>query len=148
MIIMTVCLNHRIKAGWKIASHRNCKGIRLTWFASRAFFINMFLLVVWLVMYANNWVLHGPKVVSVCLHITLISSFWCRLAWKHWTCKMLVRYIMSSICQRSRLLSLLSIMLYAIYGVVFFQLIFFSFGDYENICTSYFIIIKLENINH
>ena len=45
---------------------------------------------------------------------TISLSSLCRLIWKHWTTKMLVRYMMPSVCLRLRQFSQLS--LYSLYG--------------------------------
>ena len=53
------------------------------------------------VMYANNRVHYGLEIMLVCLHIYTISlSSLCRLIWSHWTCKMLIWYILLSVCPR------------------------------------------------
>ena len=66
---------------------------------------------------------------------TISLSSLCRLIWKHWTTKMLVRYMMPSVCLRLRQLSQLS--LYSLYGAVCLQLTQFSCDDRENV---YFIL--------
>ena len=64
----------------------------------------------------------------------------CRLIWKHWTTKMLVRYMMPSVCLRLRQFSQLS--LYSLYGAVCLQLTQFSCDDRENV---YFILLSSSN---
>ena len=48
-----------------------------------------------------SWVLYGLKAIFVCLHITLSRyghyAKSCRFIWKHWTCRMLVRCILSGV---------------------------------------------------
>ena len=63
----------------------------------------------------------------------------CRLMWKHWTTKMLVRYMMPSVCLRLRQFSQLS--LYSLYGAVCLQLTQFC-DDRENV---YFILLSSSN---
>ena len=38
--------------------------------------------------------------VGEMVHYTIPVSFLCRLIWRHWTCQMIVRYILSSVCLR------------------------------------------------
>ena len=71
---------------------------------------------------------------------TISLSSLCRLIWKHWTTKMLVRYIMPSVCLRLRQFSQLS--LYSLYGAVCLQLTQFSCDDRENV---YFILLSSSN---
>ena len=66
---------------------------------------------------------------------TISLSSLCRLIWKHWTTKMLVRYMMPSVCLRLRQFSQLS--LYSLYGAVCLQLTQLSCDDRENV---YFIL--------
>ena len=72
------------------------------------------------------------------MYISLSSL--CRLIWKHWTTKMLVRYMMPSVCLRLRQFSQLS--LYSLYGAVCLQLTQFSCDDRENV---YFILSSSSN---
>ena len=78
---------------------------------------------------------------------TISLSSLCRLIWKHWTTKMLVRYMMPSVCLRLRQFSQLS--LYSLYGAVCLQLTQFSCVDRENV---YYLIIIIKPevwiINH
>ena len=78
----------------------------------------------------------------VCLFAdyTISLSSLCRLIWKHWTTKMLVRYMMPSVCLRLRQFSQLS--LYSLYGAVCLQLTQFSCDDRENV---YFILLSSSN---
>ena len=71
---------------------------------------------------------------------TISLSSLCRLIWKHWTTKMLVRYMMPSVCLRLRQFSQLS--LYSLYGAVCLQLTQFSCDDRENV---YFILLSSSN---
>ena len=70
---------------------------------------------------------------------TISLSSLCRLMWKHWTTKMLVRYLMPSVCLRLRQFSQLS--LYSLYGAVCLQLTQFC-DDRENV---YFILLSSSN---
>ena len=70
---------------------------------------------------------------------TISLSSLCRLIWKHWTSKMLVRYMMPSVCLRLRQFSQLS--LYSLYGAVCLQLTQFC-DDRENV---YFILLSSSN---
>ena len=71
---------------------------------------------------------------------TISLSSLCRLIWKHWTTKMLVRYMMPSVCLRLRQFSQLS--LYSLYGAVCLQLTQFSCDDRNNV---YFILLSSSN---
>ena len=71
---------------------------------------------------------------------TISLSSLCKLIWKHWTTKMLVRYMMPSVCLRLRQFSQLS--LYSLYGAVCLQLTQFSCDDRENV---YFILLSSSN---
>ena len=71
---------------------------------------------------------------------TISLSSLCRLIWKHWTTKMLVRYMMPSVCLRLRQFPQLS--LYSLYGAVCLQLTQFSCDDRENV---YFILLSSSN---
>ena len=71
---------------------------------------------------------------------TISLSSLCRLIWKHWTTKMLVRYMMPSVCLRLRQFSQLS--LYSLYGAVCLQLTQLSCDDRENV---YFILLSSSN---
>ena len=70
---------------------------------------------------------------------TISLSSLCRLIWKHWTTKMLVRYMMPSVCLRLRQFSQLS--LYSLYGAVCLRLTQFC-DDRENV---YFILLSSSN---
>ena len=71
---------------------------------------------------------------------TISLSSLCRLIWKHWTTKIIVRYMMPSVCLRLRQFSQLS--LYSLYGAVCLQLTQFSCDDRENV---YFILLSSSN---
>ena len=78
--------------------------------------------------------------VSLFADYTISLSSLCRLIWKYWTTKMLVRYMMPSVCLRLRQFSQLS--LYSLYGAVCLQLTQFSCDDRENV---YFILLSSSN---
>ena len=78
--------------------------------------------------------------VRLFVDYTISLSSLCRLIWKHWTTKMLVRYMMPSVCLRLRQFSQLS--LYSLYGAVCLQLTQFSCDDREN---EYFILLSSSN---
>ena len=73
-------------------------------------------------------------------HFIIISSSLCKLIWRHWTYKMPVRFILSSLWVR---LSIFSVIHYTIYGAVCFQFTHFPCDDWENILCL-IIIIKSE----
>ena len=78
--------------------------------------------------------------VRLFVDYTISLSSLCRFIWKHWTTKMLVRYMMPSVCLRLRQFSQLS--LYSLYGAVCLQLTQFSCDDRENV---YFILLSSSN---
>ena len=82
--------------------------------------------------------------VRLFVDYTISLSSLCRLIWKHWTTKMLVRYMMPSVCLRLRQFSQLS--LYSLYGAVCLQLTQWS----RECVLCLIIIIKPEVwiINH
>ena len=78
---------------------------------------------------------------------TISLSSLCRLIWKHWTTKMLVRYMMPSVCLRLRQFSQLS--LYSLYGAVSSAYPILLWWSRE--CVLYLIIIikpEVWIINH
>ena len=68
---------------------------------------------------------------------TISLSSLCRLIWRHWTTKMLVRYMCVS-----KIKTILSIIFYSIYGAVCLQLTQFSCDDRENV---FFILSSSSN---
>ena len=64
---------------------------------------------------------------------TISLSSLCKLIWRHWTYKMPVRYILSSVWARLSIFSLLSIIQYV--GLYVLQLTHFSCDDWENLYT-------------
>ena len=73
----------------------------------------VFIIIVQFMMRANSWIRFGLQIVFVCrfLHYTISLSL-CKLIWRHWTYKMLVRYILSCMCVRLSIFSRLSIIQY------------------------------------
>ena len=70
------------------------------------------------------------------------------ITWRHWTYKMPVRYILSSVWVR---LSIFSVIHYTICGAVSFQFTHFSYDDWDNIYILCLIIIikpKVWSITH
>ena len=63
---------------------------------------------------------------------TISLSALCILIWRHWTTKMLVRYVLPCV---SMIKTILSVILYSIYGAVCLQLTQFSCDDRGNVCT-------------
>ena len=78
--------------------------------------------------------------VRLFVDYTISLSSLCRLIWKHWTTKMLARYMMPSVCLRLSQFSQLS--LYSLYGAVCLQLTQFSCDDRGNV---YFILLSSSN---
>ena len=102
----------------------------------------LFPLLMFSLWYFCKWLDTLWPVGRVCLFVdyTISLSSLCRLIWKHWTTKMLVRYMMPSVCLRLRQFSQLS--LYSLYGAVCPQLTQFSCDDRENV---YFILLSSSN---
>ena len=71
---------------------------------------------------------------SILANYTSPFSSLSRGAWQHWIHKMLVKYILLSVCLRWNQLSLLPRMQYK--GVVCYQLTHLSSKDLKNTCTS------------
>ena len=72
---------------------------------------------------------------------TISLSSLCRLIWRHWTIKMLVRYMLPSVCLRQ----FISIIFYSIYRAVCLQLTKFSCDDRENV---YFILLSSSSLKY
>ena len=64
------------------------------------------------------------------VHYTISLSSLCKLIWGHWTYKMPVRYILSSV---SKVKHIFSVIDYTIHGAVCFQFTHFPCDDWENI---------------
>ena len=92
-------------------------------------------------MCANDEVHYYPKVVFVCLHITLPRNH-------HYAdlpeCTELLKCLSGTLCPGcvSKIKSILSIIFHAIYVAVQIQLSHFSYDDCENMCTLFIFIIK------
>ena len=80
-----------------------------------------FIIIVQFMMSANIWIRFGLQLVFVCfVQYTISLSSLCKLIWRHWTYKMLVRYILSSVWLRLSIFSPLSIIQYV--GLYVFSL--------------------------
>ena len=77
---------------------------------------------------------------------TISLSSLCKLIWRHWTYKVPVRYILSSVWVRLSIFSPLS--LYTICRVVCFQFTHFSCDDWENIYTLSYYHHQIGNMNY
>ena len=70
----------------------------------------VFIMIVQFMMSANSGIRFGLQILSVCfVHYTISLSSLCKLIWRHWTYKMPVRYILSSVWVRLSILSQLSV---------------------------------------
>ena len=56
----------------------------------------------------------------------------CKLIWRHWTSKMRTRCMLSSACV-CKIMPVISIILYSLYGLCIFSLPKFSCADHENV---------------
>ena len=73
----------------------------------------VYIITVQFMMSANSWIHFGLLIVFCLLvHYTISSSSLCKLIWRHWTYKMPVRYILSSVWVRLTIFSQLSIIQY------------------------------------
>ena len=73
----------------------------------------VFIITVQFIMGANSWIRFGLLIVFVCLHITPSHYHHCaNFIWRHWTYKMPVSYILSSVWVRLSIFSQLSIIHY------------------------------------
>ena len=89
--------------------------------------------IVQFMMSANSRIRFVLQIVFVCLYITPSHYHHCaNFIWSHWTCKMPVRYNLSSVWVRLNIFSQLSITLC---GAVCFQFIHFLCDDWEYIYT-------------
>ena len=98
-------------------------------------------------MSANSRIRFGLQVVFVCLYITPSHYHHCaNFIWRHWTCKMPVRYNLSSVWVRLSIFSQLSIIQYV--GLCVFSLPI-SFVMIERIyILCLIVIIKSESMNY
>ena len=111
----------------------------------------VFIIIVQFMMSANSRIWFVLQIVLVCLYSTPSHYHYCKLIWRHWTYKMPVRYILSSVWVRLSIFSQLSIITinYTIFGAVCFQFTHSRCDDCENIyiyiyILCLFIIIKSE----
>ena len=81
----------------------------------------VFIIIVQFMMSANSRIRLALQIVLICLYITPISlSSLCKLIWRHWTYKIPVRYILSSVWVILSIFSQLSIKPYV--GLCVFSL--------------------------
>ena len=81
----------------------------------------VFIIVVQLMMSANIRICFGLQIVLLIVQYTISLSSLCKLIWRHWTYKMPVRYILSSVWVRLSIFSPLSIIHYV--GLYVFSLL-------------------------
>ena len=84
--------------------------------------------------------------VFLWLHVTLSVLSLCRLIWRHWTYKMIVRYFIMSVCRR--LINSLNYLVCNIYRAVRYELTHFFFGHCENMCTLCYCNHQTGIMNH
>ena len=102
----------------------------------------VFIIIVQFMMSANSRIRFGLQIVLVCLYSTPFHyPSLCKLTWRHWTHKMPVRYILTSVWVRLSIFSQLSIIQYV--GLCVFSLPI-SLVMIERISILCFIIIKSE----
>ena len=96
-------------------------------------------------MSANSRIHFGLQIVLVCLYITP-SHFLslCKLIWRHWTYKMPVRYILSSVWVRLIIVSQLSILRYVGLCVFSLPISLVMIARIYTVCLQVIIIIKSE----
>ena len=104
-------------------------------FISRQSWVLCLLLLRSLIMCANNRVHYDPMVVLFCLHISLPP-------YHHYTDLSesieLLKCLSGKFCLKYvKIMSILLIILHAIYGAVRIQCTHFSWNDCENMCTLY-----------
>ena len=95
----------------------------------------VFIIIVQFMMSANIGIRFVLKIVFVCLckhHLIIIIV---QTIWRHWTYKMSVRYILSSV---SKIRHILSVIRYTIRGAVCLQFTHFPSDDWENIYTLFY----------
>ena len=81
----------------------------------------VFIIIVQFMMSANIRIRFGLQIVHLCfVQYTISLSSLCKLIWRHWTYKMPVRYILSSVWVRLSIFSPLSIIQYV--GLYVFSL--------------------------
>ena len=102
----------------------------------------VFIITVQFMMSANIRIRFGLQIALVCLYSTPLSSL-CKLIWRHWTSKMPVRYILSSVWVRLSICFPLSIIQYV--GLYVFSLPI-SLVMIERIYILCLIIIKKSEV--
>ena len=100
-----------------------------------------FLFIAWFMMSANSRIRFGLQIVFALLYIT--PSSLCKLIWRHWTYKMPVRHILSSVWVRLSIFPQLSIMQYM--GLCVFSLPI-SLVMVERIYILWLIIITKSDV--
>ena len=103
----------------------------------------VFIIIVQFMMSANIRIRFGMQIVFVCLYI--IPSHYHQLIWRHWTYKMPVRYILSSVWIRLSIFSQLSIIQYM--GLCVFSLPI-SFVMIERIYTLSYYHHEIGSMNY
>ena len=81
---------------------------------------------------------------SCTLHYLIIIIMQWRI-WMHWTSKMLVRCIQSSV---SKFMSILAIVFHATYVAVCIQFTHFSYDDCQNTCTWFYYHNQIGSMTH
>ena len=95
----------------------------------------VFIIIVQFMMRANSWIRFGLQIVFVCRFVLYtISLSLCKLIWRHWTYKMLVRYILSCMCARLSIFSRLSIIQYVGFCVFSLPITFVMIGRIYILC--------------
>ena len=97
-------------------------------------------------MSANTQIHKGPKIVFVCLDITLSHyHHYADFIWRHSTYKMLVKYIQSSVCLR--LFQFSQLFFYVIYGLWVFGLLISVVRLWEYVSFILYRISLLSSLN-
>ena len=89
------------------------------------------------------WFAHRTRLF---VQYTISLSPLCKLTWRHWTYKMPVRYILSSVWVRLSIFSPLSIIQYA--GLYVFSLPISLYDDWENIYTLSYYHHQIGSMNY
>ena len=79
------------------------------------------------------------------VHYTISLSSLCKLIWRHWTYKMPVRYILSSV---SKIKHVFSVIHYKICRAVCLQFTHFPCDDWENMHTLSYYHHQIGSMNH
>ena len=106
----------------------------------------VFITIVQFMMSVNSRVRFDLQIVFVCLYITPSHYNHCaNFIWRHWTYKMPVRYILSSV---SKIKHILSVIHYTICGAVCFQFAHSLSDDWENIYTLSYYNRQIGRMNY